>query len=145
MAVGMDATKPSREAVRMEVARIGASAEFKNTPRLREFLQFITDEALAGREEQIKEYSIGVSVYRRDASYDPRLDSTVRVEASKLRSRLGLYYERSGEDDPVRVVLEDQVLAGQQVAHGRLFSTTQLEESGRAGFWNSTISAPAAR
>jgi TolB-like protein len=99
----MDVAKPSREAVRMEVARIGASAEFKNTPRLREFLQFITDEALAGREEQIKEYSIGISVYRRDTSYDPRLDSTVRVEASKLRSRLGLYYERSGEDDPVRV------------------------------------------
>jgi serine/threonine-protein kinase len=87
----------------MEVERIGASAEFKNTPRLREFLQFITNEVLAGREGQIKEYSIGIAVYRKDASYDPRLDSTVRVEAVKLRSRLGLYYEGSGRDDPVRI------------------------------------------
>jgi serine/threonine-protein kinase len=99
----MDPPKPSRETVLLELARIGASSEFRGASRLREFLQFITEETLAGREERIKEYSIGISVYRKDASYDPRLDSTVRVEAAKLRSRLELYYEQSGRDDPVRV------------------------------------------
>src|ERR1035437_1266400 len=99
----MEPAAPSPEAIRQQLARISASPEFKSTPRLREFLQFIGDEALAGRAGQIKEYSIGMSVYRKGTSYDPRLDSTVRVEAAKLRSRLDQYHERSGRHDPVRV------------------------------------------
>lgn len=99
----MGVAPASREAITQELARIFASTEFRNTPRLAEFLKFITDEALAGRGDQIKEYSIGISVYRKGASYDPRLDSTVRVEAAKLRSRLDRYYEHSGKCDPLLV------------------------------------------
>ncbi len=89
----MDPSGPSPEGVRAELARVLATPAFAYAPRLSNFLRFIVEEALAGRSSQIKEYAIGVAVYRKDSGYDPRLDATVRVEAAKLRSRLERYYE----------------------------------------------------
>src|SRR5450759_2399874 len=37
--------------------------------------------------------------------YDPRVDSTVRIEAGKLRSRLEEYYRSDGKDDPIVIDL----------------------------------------
>jgi tetratricopeptide (TPR) repeat protein len=68
------------------------STQFKNAPRLCEFLRFIITETLAGRSNQLKEYSIGVEVFGRRADFNPRDDSIVRVEAVKLRARLAAYY-----------------------------------------------------
>ena len=42
---------------------------------------------------------IGVEVFDRGPSYDPRLDPIVRVEARRLRAKLLLYYEGEGKDD----------------------------------------------
>jgi hypothetical protein len=49
------------------------------------------------RKEALKEYSIGTMLFDRPADFDPRLDSIVRVEATKLRARLVSYYATSGE------------------------------------------------
>ena len=95
----MEPLAPHPEAVRAQLARVLAAAEFKRAPRLGEFLAFVVSESLAGRVGTIKEYSIGVSVYRKGPSYDPRLDATVRVEARKLRIRLNAYYDDGGRDD----------------------------------------------
>jgi serine/threonine-protein kinase len=97
----MEPQTPTSESIRLELARILVSPGFSGSPRLREFLQFITEEALGGRAAQLKEYAVGTAVYRKGMSYDPRLDSTVRVEAAKLRSRLDRYYATSGRNDPV--------------------------------------------
>ena len=42
--------------------------------RLSRFLRFAVEQALAGHEDQLKEYTIGVEVFDRSASYDPRID-----------------------------------------------------------------------
>src|SRR6185312_10213773 len=97
----MEPLAPHPEAVRAQLARVLAAAEFKRAPRLGEFLAFVVSESLAGRVGTIKEYSIGVSVYRKGPSYDPRLDATVRVEARKLRLRLDAYYRDGGRDDAI--------------------------------------------
>ncbi|HLW78666.1 MAG TPA: hypothetical protein VKU44_03615, partial [Terriglobia bacterium] len=60
---------------------------------------------LAGDAERIKEYLVGVEVFGRDGSYDPRIDPVVRVEAGRLRTRLAEYYRTEGQDDPVRIDL----------------------------------------
>jgi Tol biopolymer transport system component len=91
------------EAIRAQLAKVLASQGFAGSERLRSFLRFVVEEKLAGRADQIKEYAVGVDVYRKDASYDPRLDATVRVEASKLRARLTAYYDAEGRDDPIRI------------------------------------------
>jgi hypothetical protein len=89
------------EAVRAEVTKITASSGFAKSERLNGFLRLIVEEALAGRGDQIKEYLIGTQVYGRPQDYDPRIDATVRVEATKLRKRLELYYGGEGRDDAV--------------------------------------------
>jgi hypothetical protein len=66
-------------------------------------LRFIVEQALLGN--QLKETLLGVEVFGRIPSYDPRLDGVVRVEAVKLRSRLKEYYETEGAADPIRIDL----------------------------------------
>jgi hypothetical protein len=79
--------------VRNELERIIDSESFRNARRLRAFLRFIVEETLAGRSADIKEYAIGVAVCGRPESFDPKVDPIVRVDATRLRSRLELYYQ----------------------------------------------------
>src|SRR3989442_213167 len=63
------------------------------------FLRFTVERAVCGQPDQLKEYVIGVEVFDRNASYDPRVDPIVRVEARRLRSKLKSYYDTEGSDD----------------------------------------------
>ena len=60
---------------------------WSRSERLCGFLRYIVEETIAGRGPALKEYGIAIQVYRRPESYDPQVDSIVRVEASKLRKR----------------------------------------------------------
>ncbi|BCS31150.2 hypothetical protein TBR22_A03500 [Luteitalea sp. TBR-22] len=95
----------SAEAIGTHVARVKGSKQFGASPRLQEFLQFVVDEALAGRADTLKEHTIAVSVYGRPSSFDPKLDSIVRTEARRLRARLQAYYQSEGAADHVRIEL----------------------------------------
>ena len=92
-------------AVRQALDRILASAEFSRAPRHSRFLSFVVEEALQGRASQLKEYTIGVEVFGKPPTFEPRADSTVRTEASKLRTRLDHYYSKGGGAQPIRIVL----------------------------------------
>ena len=83
--------------------RIEASSGFSRAGRLVRFLRFIVDETLAGRGRQIKEYSIAIGVFGRASSYDPQVDSLVRVQASLLRTRLSEYYLAEGRAETIRI------------------------------------------
>lgn len=91
--------------VRSELKKVTASADLQRSPQLQRFLSFIVEEALAGRGERLKEYVLGVEVFGRPASYDPRLDSLVRVEAHRLRATLEQYYRDEGNHDSVSIHL----------------------------------------
>jgi hypothetical protein len=90
-------------AVRAELEAILASPALASTERLRRFLRYLVEQTLAGRAAELKEYAIGLDVFDRDAGYDPRVDSTVRVHAGKLRDRLREYYLSAGKESPVRI------------------------------------------
>ena len=96
---------PSAQAVREQLERILASAEFVASDRLREFLRFVVEETLAGRAGQLKAYTIALAVFGRDGSFDPQTDPVVRMEAGKLRRRLETYYLGAGRNDPVRIAI----------------------------------------
>lgn len=91
--------------IRAAADRILAAESFRRSERLSRFLRFVVDSALEGRPERLKEYVLGIEVYQRGADFDPRIDSTVRVEAARLRAKLREYYETEGRDDPVRIEL----------------------------------------
>jgi serine/threonine-protein kinase len=88
-------------AAQQELERILASATFRQVDRLKRFLGFVAAEALQGRGDQLKEYVIGVQVFDKNTSFDPRADPIVRVQARRLRTRLARYYRDEGADDPV--------------------------------------------
>jgi Tol biopolymer transport system component len=92
-------------AVRAQLGKILSSSVFANSPRMSRFLKFVVETTLEGNGERIKEYVVAVEVFDKPEDYDPQTDSTVRTEASKLRSRLARYYETEGNDDPVRITI----------------------------------------
>ena len=94
---------PSTAACREELEQILKSSLFASAERLGQFLSYVVEEALAGRSDRIKEYSIGVSVYGKPSDYDPKIDGTVRGEASRLRARLLQFYAGSGRDHKLRI------------------------------------------
>jgi TolB-like protein len=87
--------------VRLQLDRVLGSDTFASAARLSRFLRYVVERTLAGEGDGLKEYTIGVEVFDRDADYDPRIDSIVRVEAARLRTKLAEYYAGPGAADPV--------------------------------------------
>lgn len=93
------------EQIRGALEKVLTSGEFVSSVQLSRFLRYIVETNLAGREGQLKESVIGVAVFNRGASYDPKTDPIVRVEARRLRARLEAYYQNGGGADAVRISL----------------------------------------
>jgi TolB-like protein/Flp pilus assembly protein TadD len=98
---GQDPEKTARQ----ELERVLASVTFRQVDRLKRFLSFIVSEALVGRGNQLKEYVIGVQVFDKNTSFDPRADPIVRVQARRLRARLVRYYREEGGNDALVIEL----------------------------------------
>ena len=88
-----------------QLDRIVTSAAFQQADRLKRFLTFIVQEAASGRRSELKEYVIGVQVFDKEESFDPRTDPIVRVQARRLRAKLVRYYLDEGRTDEVIVEL----------------------------------------
>jgi predicted ATPase len=115
----------SAEAVRAQLARILQSTIFAHAPHLSRLLSHLVDRTLDGGAEQLKEYSLGVDVFDRGQSFDPRSDTIVRVQARRLRAKLKDYYSTHGRLDSVRI----EVPTGRYVAVFGPISPLDDEES----------------
>lgn len=93
------AALPEDSPVQAQLNRIIGSRTFRGARRSQLFLWYILHHAVTHHDEPLKEYSIAVDVFDRDASYDPAVNNTVRVEAGRLRSRLLEYYAGEGQAD----------------------------------------------
>jgi hypothetical protein len=94
---------PSAAAIQTQLEKILASPDFTRSERLSRFLRFAVEQTIQGQPERLKEYTLGVEVFDRNADYDTRLDPIVRVEAARLRTKLKDYYANEGRDDPVLI------------------------------------------
>src|SRR5437870_13229933 len=95
----------SEQAIHGHLSVLLSSTAFAQADRLKRFLRYVVEETVAGRGEGLKEYSIGVEVFDREASFDPRTDPIVRVQARRLRARLTRYYEEEGRLEEMRIEL----------------------------------------
>jgi len=93
------------QAVLEHLERILASPTFQQGDRLKRFLKFIVVEAVAGRRHELKEYVIGVEVFGKEETFDPRTDPIVRVQARRLRAKLVRYYRDEGRADETVIEL----------------------------------------
>ena len=90
---------------RDELERVLSSACFARSERVSKLLRFLVEWQLDGRENELKESVIGVEVFGRSPDYNPKLDSTVRTEAVRLRARLDRYYAIEGSRAPLVIEL----------------------------------------
>lgn len=89
-----------------ELSSILSSQPFQRSERLRRFLTYIVEETLKGHADELKEYSIGLNVFDRPPSFDPRLDNIVRVHATRLRAALSDYYASPGRSARLCIQVE---------------------------------------
>jgi len=99
------AGKDTDEKVLQQLNRILASKTFQPVERLKRFLSFVVGETLAGRGDHLKEFLVGIEVFAKEASFDPRNDPIVRVQARRLRARLARYYREEGQHDEIVIEL----------------------------------------
>lgn len=93
---------PSQDDIAAQLKRILTSPEFPHIGRSAAFLTYVTEEALAGRSDRIKGYSIAIEVFKRDEGFTQD-DPVVRIEAGRLRRTLERYYLVAGQNDAVRI------------------------------------------
>jgi len=79
--------------------RLRRSQTLSGSEKLIQFLSFVVETTVNGNAGYLKETIIGISVFGRTPDYDPKMDSVVRSQAWRLRSKLIKYYQTEGAED----------------------------------------------
>lgn len=110
-----------------QIDTLVASKELHGADSLCKLLRYLASHAMDFPGEPLKEYKIATEVFGRSSDFDPQLDSIIRVQAGRLRSRLAKYYESEGANDPIVVELPK----GSYVLsfHHRGKATSKIHES----------------
>lgn len=90
-----------REALLRAVDRIITSPVLRTSTSLCKLLRYLAQQSIDQPETPHKEYQIATEVFGRQPDFDSRLDSVVRVQSGRLRSKLAEYYSAGPgtEDD----------------------------------------------
>jgi hypothetical protein len=93
------------EATHAQIQRILQSKAFRTSEIHRNLLSYLAEKSVSGTADGLKEYTVGLDVFAKPDSYDPRQESTVRMHVARLRQKLGDYYRTEGLEDPILVDL----------------------------------------
>jgi serine/threonine-protein kinase len=127
---------------------------FAAAPRRGRLLRYLLEQTLAGDGDKITEYGIGLDVFEKPSSFDPRIESSIRAEMSRLRRTLADYYAGAGSADPWRIEFPNRgylpviaPLAVQEAPAVSLATPESLSSQVRAGrrsrFWFAAACAAA--
>ncbi|HLM57715.1 MAG TPA: hypothetical protein VK422_16530 [Pyrinomonadaceae bacterium] len=94
-----------REQKLAQLEKVLQSRTLQNSESLKAFLRFVVEKTLDDQGALLKEYTIATEVFGRNSDYDPRIDSVVRVQAGRLRTKLQEYYTTEGKGDSVVIDL----------------------------------------
>jgi hypothetical protein len=98
------AAKHSSE-IRKHLEEIVTGAAFKGSQRSQVFLRHVVESALRGEFEELRERSLGITLFDKAADYDTAEDAVVRVTASDVRKRLLQHYGKAGLAGAIRIEL----------------------------------------
>jgi hypothetical protein len=88
-----------------QLEKVLHSRALQNSESLKAFLRFVVEKTIDNHEAQLKEYTIATEVFGRNSDYDSRIDSVVRVQAGRLRTKLQEYYATEGKNDQIVIDL----------------------------------------
>ena len=91
----------SRHDIELQLERILKGEDFQRSQRMSSFLEYVVSRTLDDKKDRISGYSIGVDVFSKPEGFNADNDSSVRVEAVRLRKALELYYHTTGKNDPI--------------------------------------------
>jgi len=87
-----------------EIEKLVASHALHGSESLCKLLRYLGKQAVEHPGVPVKEYQIATEVFGRTPDFDPQLDSMVRVQAGRLRTKLAEYYNNEGAAD--RTIVE---------------------------------------
>ncbi|HLJ50990.1 MAG TPA: helix-turn-helix domain-containing protein [Bryobacteraceae bacterium] len=88
-----------REGRLRQIDRIVSSDLLHGSESLCRLLRYLAEHSINHPGVGVKEYQIATEVFKRAPDFDPRMDSTVRVQTGRLRSKLSEYYAHPGVED----------------------------------------------
>jgi hypothetical protein len=91
--------------LREHVELLLQSPHFRNSKRYPRFLRKIVECSIRGDLDELKERSLGHSVFDRSPDYDTGADPIVRITAGEVRKRLAQYYQEHGHKHEVQISL----------------------------------------
>jgi hypothetical protein len=91
--------------VRRQLDRLLSDPHFSHSKRFPDFLRFVVQHTLAGQTETLKERTLGIEVFGKEADYDTGTDPIVRVTAAEIRKRIAQYYQEPGRENELRISL----------------------------------------
>ncbi len=136
------------EASSAQIQRILQSKTFRTSEVHRNLLSYLAERSLAGDADSLKEYTVGLDVFAKPDSYDPRQESTVRMQVARLRQKLSDYYRTEGVDDPIlvdmpkggfKVIFEQRAVAVEEMT----LVAEPVPQRGRVWPWHETVLAVA--
>jgi hypothetical protein len=92
-----------REQCFQQVEKLTKSHSLHSSESLCRLLRYLAEHSLDHPGVALKEYQIATEVLGRPPGFDPQSDSTVRVQAGRLRVKLAEYYAHDGSNDPILV------------------------------------------
>ena len=72
----------AKNAINEQLDRLLASPYFSHSKRFPTFLRFVVEQTLAGDADDIKERTLGIEIFGKEADYDTAADPIVRVTAA---------------------------------------------------------------
>jgi hypothetical protein len=100
------------------------STGFSKSRRYKELLQYLVKAELEGN--PVKETSLAIDLFEKDASFDPAEDTIVRVSIGNIRKKLSNYYYTEGASDTLRMDIP-------KGSYNLVFRTVK---PGQYRFWN---------
>jgi len=91
--------------LRAHLERILVSKSMARSESLGNFLRFVVEETLAGRNQRLKARVIAVDALGKAKNFDPRTDPIVSIQAGRLRRALKDFYEHEGRNETIRIEL----------------------------------------
>jgi hypothetical protein len=86
-----------------QIEKLLASHSLHGSESLCKLLRYLANHSLEHPGSSPKEYQIATEVFARQQDFDPHVDSMVRVQAGRLRTKLSEYYATEGAEDPIQV------------------------------------------
>ncbi len=94
---------PARQEYLAQIDRLVNSHVLHGSESLCKLLRYLAEHALDHPGLPVKEYQIATEVFGRSPNFDPQSDSTIRVQAGRLRLKIAEYYSTEGSDEPIQV------------------------------------------